>query len=44
MSTQGNPNANQCQVGRLECDATESATTWWGEINIKEHEKFDQRL
>lgn len=44
VSTHGDPDADQCESGLLECNAELPGTTWWEEINIKPDGKFDQYI
>lgn len=44
VSAHGDPDANQCESGLLECNATLLGTTWWEEINVKPDSKFDQYI
>lgn len=44
VSTHGDPEADQCQSGLLECNSTLPGTTWWEEVNIKPDDKFDQYI
>lgn len=44
VSSHGDPDANQCESGLLECNPALLGTTWWEEINIKPDNKFDQYI
>lgn len=44
VSAHGDPDANQCESGLLECNPALLGTTWWEQINIKPDNKLDQYI